>query len=207
MMANHAEKLREERRQAKVAAGYFLRACQTGDEQALYNAAAMLDETYGGWTVAMRAMTRQIQSVCAGVRHAFIQIWIERKMSALTINDHRAMCDAARILLPPYQGLAVQLFRGASAQERRRGTYGLSWTPDIGIAEDFARRRQQWQGGSVVLKTLAPPAAIICAIDYPEPFTVEELKQQFKGCRRQRSRLWRTAVTITSANISSTVAA
>jgi hypothetical protein len=30
-----------------------------------------------------------------------------------------------------------------------------------------------------VLKTLAPPAAIICAIDYPELFTVEELKQQF----------------------------
>jgi hypothetical protein len=112
---------REERRQAKVAAGYFLLACQTGDEQALYNAAAMLDETYGGWTVAMRAVTRQIQSVSTGVRHAFIQIWIERKMLALTVNDHRAMCDAARILPPPYQGLAVQLFRGASAQERRSG--------------------------------------------------------------------------------------
>jgi hypothetical protein len=35
--------------------------------------------------------------------------------------------------------------------------------------------------GSVLLETLAPPAAIICAVDYPEPLTqieMEKLKRE-----------------------------
>jgi hypothetical protein len=32
----------------------------------------------------------------------------------------------------------------------------------------------------VIVKTLAPPEAIICKIEYPEPFTEEE-KEQFGG--------------------------
>ncbi len=73
----------------------------------------------------------------------------------------------------------MRLFRGASAGERRRRVYGLSWTTEVAEAEFFARERQVWDGGSVVLETLAPPEAIICAVDYPEPVTVAELKRDF----------------------------
>ena len=73
------------------------------------------------------------------------------------------------------------LFRGASAGERRRRIYGLSWTADVAEAEWFARERQKWSGGSVVLETLAPPEAVICAVNYPAPITIDELKRLFPG--------------------------
>jgi len=158
----------------------------TGNAEAVEGAAQLLNETVGGWTIAMRAVARRVQSVSQEVQHAFLPVSVEHKTLSLTVGDHRALCDAARILLPRYQGSAVRLFRGASAGERRRRIYGLSWTPDIAIAERFAHARQQWDGGSVVLETLAPPAAIICSVDYPEPFTVEELKSKFPELPQQR---------------------
>ena len=176
-----AEELRNQRRAAKDAADCFVRVCQTGKAEAVEGAAQLLDETVSGWTVAIRAVGRRLQSVTPEVQQAFLPVWVQHKMLSLTVGDHRALCDAARILLPRYQGPAVQLFRGAGAGERRRRIYGLSWTPDIAIAERSARERQRWDGGSVLLETLAPPAAIICAVEYPEPFTVEELKREFPG--------------------------
>lgn len=74
------------------------------------------------------------------------------------------MTRALRVLLPPYRGLAVTLFRGDGARNCRRRTYGLSWTSERAVAEDFAKR--DWrttEGGSVVLQTLASPDAILCA--------------------------------------------
>jgi hypothetical protein len=180
-----AEELRKERHAAKDAADCFVRVCQTDKAEAMEGAAQLLNETVSGWTVAMHAVARRLQSVSPEIQQAFLSVWVEHKMLPLTVGDHRALCDAARILLPPYHGPAVRLFRGAAAGERRRRIYGLSWTPDMAIAERFARERQQWDGGSVVLETLAPPAAIICSVDYPEPFTVEELKREFPGLAQQ----------------------
>jgi hypothetical protein len=57
-----------------------------------------------------------------------------RKMLPLTVGDHRALCDAARLSLPN-SGPAVRLFRGAGAFERRRGIYGPSWSADAAAAE------------------------------------------------------------------------
>jgi hypothetical protein len=51
----------------------------------------------------------------------------------------------------------------------------MSWSADVSIAEWFARERQVHDGGSVLLETLAPPAAIICVVDYPKPFTKQEI--------------------------------
>jgi hypothetical protein len=86
-----------------------------------------------------------------------------------------------RILLPPYDGPAVHLFRGAWAGERRRRSYGLCWTTDKAEAEWHAAHKQQWPRGCVVLETLAPAAAIICAVQYGEPLTLEKIARQFPG--------------------------
>jgi hypothetical protein len=185
----------ERRRAAKDAADCFVRVCQIGKAEAVEGAAQLLDETVSGWTVAMRAVARRLQSVSPEVQQAFLSVWVEHKRLSPTVGDHRALCAAARILLPPYNGPAVRLFRGAAAGERRRRTYGLSWTPDIAIAERFAHepQHQQWVGGSVVLETLAPPAAIICSVDYPKPFTAEELKREFPDLAQQTMESWLTA--------------
>ena len=71
-------------------------------------------------------------------------------------------------------GRKLRLFRGAGASERRRGVYGISWTSSLSTAQDLAESYRVWRGGSVVLETTAPPAAIITAIEYPPPITEAE---------------------------------
>jgi hypothetical protein len=66
------------------------------------------------------------------------------------------------LLLPPYKGGPLRLYRGDSADNRRRRTYGLSWTQDREVAYGFANSIwRDFDGGSVVLTTLAAPEAII----------------------------------------------
>ena len=149
-----AEELKRERREAREAADCFVRACQSGNAVTVRAGANLLDETVGSWTVAMRAVAKRVKSVSPDVQQAFLQIWIEHKNLPLTVGD-LPLCDAARVLLPSYRGPAVRLFRGAAAGERRKRIYGLCWSVDIAAAERFAEDRRQWNGGSVVLETLA----------------------------------------------------
>ena len=101
--------------------------------------------------------------------------WISAKHVPREVDDHPLVCAVARVMLPAYAGPAVRLFRGACLLERQRRVYGVAWTADIAVAESFAKDYQEdLPGGSVVLETLAPSAAIICKMSYPEPFTAEE---------------------------------
>jgi hypothetical protein len=76
--------------------------------------------------------------------------------------------------MPGYKGEALRLFRGASALERRRRVYGISWTSSLSMAEDFAEGYRVWSTGRVVLETVAPPEAIIAAEEYPPPMAEVE---------------------------------
>jgi hypothetical protein len=163
--AEFREKIKEERRADRRAAMAFVWACRTGNADMVDGAAHLLnEETVTGWTIAIRKIAREVSEVSPDVRSAFLSIWIQTKMLPLTVRDHRALCTAARVLLPPYSGPPLRLFRGASANERRRRTYGISWTSDLEIADNFAQERRCWNGGSVLLETVAPREAIICAI-------------------------------------------
>jgi hypothetical protein len=108
-----AEELKREAREAKAAADAFMRACQSGDVEALYQAVDWLNVTIDGWPRAMRKVARHVQSVSPDIQEAFAEVWRESKMLPLHVGDNRALCDAIRILLPPYHGPAVRLFRGA----------------------------------------------------------------------------------------------
>src|SRR5262249_8424327 len=170
------EQLSRDRRAAKTAADRFERACQTGDVAALYEAVNFINErTVDGWTVAIRRVARKVRRVSPQIRSAFQDVWIQGKMLALRVGDNRALCRAARVLMPRYRGSAVRLFRGTGAGERRRRLYGMSWSADVSVAKRFALERREWNGGSVLLETLAPPAAIICVVAYPKPFTEQEI--------------------------------
>jgi len=166
-----------ERLGAQAGAERFVRACQTGDVAALSDAAHFINEnTVGGWNAAMRAVGRQVQTVSPEIQQAFLSVvWLQSNNLRGRVGDDRALCAAARVLLPSYQGPIMRLFRGAPADERRRRTYGLCWTAKFAVAEIFARDKQTNNRGSVLLETLAPPEAIICAVAYPEPFTQDEI--------------------------------
>lgn len=80
------------------------------------------------------------------------------------LNDDRLLIETFRRLLPTYEGGPLRLYRGDSAANRRNRTYGASWSASREIAEQFAEHgRRYYDGGSVVVSTLAPPEAIIFA--------------------------------------------
>ncbi len=188
--AAFAEQWREDRRAAKAATGHFVRACRDGDVAALRAAVARVNGTVDGWVVALRSLTRNVQSVSPDIQQAFLEVWMGKRLS-LSVGDHRVLCNAARILLPGYQGPAVRLFRGTRASERQRRIYGLSWTTEIAEAEFFARNAlQEKHAAGVVLETLAPSAAIICAVAYPKPLTIKELRREFQGMTEETLERW-----------------
>jgi hypothetical protein len=159
------ERIREQRRADRRAAMAFVRACKAGDVKLLYKAADLLsNESVTGWTIAVRKIAREVSQVSPNIQSAFLSVWIQTQMLPLKVGDHRALCTAARMLMPPYRGPSVRLYRGASGSERRRRIYGISWTSDINTAEKFAEQYSQFDEGSVLLETVAPTEAIFCDI-------------------------------------------
>lgn len=175
--SDRAEYLKRERRAETNAAHLFTRACQSGDVPLFYEAVSRIDASVNGWLASMRKVAREVRAVSPQIQSAFQGEWIERKMLPLLVDDHRALCNATRLLLPKYSGPPVHLFRGAAAAERRRRIYGLSWSADVEAAERFALSYRVMDGGSVLLETRAAPKAIICKITYPKPFTQNEIKK------------------------------
>ena len=80
------------------------------------------------------------------------------------VNDDLLVLDVLRCLLLPYEGPGLTLYRGDSAFNRRRRTYGMSWSASRDIASDFAQRhRFRYEAGSALLQAEAPPDAIVFA--------------------------------------------
>ena len=76
--------------------------------------------------------------------------------------------------------IALDRFRAASVNERRRRTFGFSWTSDLGIALGFIGHLHC--GTSLLLETVAPPEAILCYVDASLPYNhaaVGQLKEQY----------------------------
>jgi hypothetical protein len=97
-------------------------------------------------------------------RNIFSRVWqLDGDHIRSEVNDDRILIEGLRVLLPPYTGDARQLYRGDSMWNRRRRSYGLSWTTELEIARGFANNKQTSKGGGVVLSTLAPALAIISA--------------------------------------------
>lgn len=65
-------------------------------------------------------------------------------------------------MLPPYHGGAVELFRGENRERWQEGRVGLAWSTKAEVAHMFAAGLNAIHSGGVLLKAVAPPAAIIC---------------------------------------------
>jgi hypothetical protein len=118
----------------------------------------------GGWARAMRAAAR-LTSVPRATREFFLQLYLDYGDSIRQECDDLDLMAGLRALLPKYKGAAVRLYRGESFYNRSRRTYGLSWTASREVARAYAETGfyRTFKGGSVLLETLAPPSAIICA--------------------------------------------
>jgi hypothetical protein len=162
-LPEHQEQIRAERAQAQAMAKVFVEACQSGDVDQFRGAGQLLvDNIHANWTTVFRQVAH-LHNVSESIRDAFQLLWVESRLASHCVcND--AQLDALRVLLKPYKGSSVRLFRGARAREARaRKFYGVCWSSDIEEADRFARRKQDTSSGAVVLETIAQPEAIISA--------------------------------------------
>ena len=145
----------------------FIRGAATGDLELMTASIEAVDYgecAGGGWARAMRAAARLI-SVPRAVQKVFLQVYMTNGDRIREECDDLALADGLRVMLPKYEGPAMLLYRAESFRNRSRRTYGLSWTSSADIAHSFAENGfyRTFDGGSMLLETLAPPAAIICA--------------------------------------------
>jgi hypothetical protein len=159
--------LRNERRTALKAADNFARLCAEGDAARLDNASLWLDETVGGWKLAMVKIAK-LHAVSAEIQEAFVSIWVMHKMLALTVGSRPILARALRVLMSSRPAThPLTLYRGTTNHERRRHLYGFSWTTEANIARQFAQNSVPHSTNTamglhgVVLRTRALPSAIL----------------------------------------------
>jgi hypothetical protein len=129
-------------------------------------AAALATLDFGGFDVdhAMRAVAR-LNSVPNEAQDFFLQVHLRfgDKLRQECTRD-LWLLRGYRVLMPPYNGSGITLYRGEQADNRQRRTYGMPWTTTRDVADNYARRAQGHVSGGVLLETMAPPEAIICAV-------------------------------------------
>jgi hypothetical protein len=172
-LKQHRAQEREQRKRDRQRVTRLLKAIQQGDSESFYN---NLTADVMPWEMALRRLAK-LRDVPLEFQQAFQSAWIETKTIPLKVRSHSILCAALRVMFSPYVGPAVQLFRGAGFTEAKRRCYSLSWTVDRVTAERFARDYSALSSGSVVLETIAPPAAIIAQVSYPEPLTGAEREE------------------------------
>lgn len=140
-------------------------AVRASDLKRFADALDALDYEDDAFTRAMREVAKlprpsaEFQSYC-------FDLWLRHgdHLRDLT-NGANVLAAGLRVLLPPYTGPTLMIYRGDSWFNRCRRTYGPSWTTSIEVARHFASDTP-WRtcvGGSVLLETMAPADAIVCA--------------------------------------------
>ena len=155
-----AAKQRRDTREAMMAGAAAIAA---DDPRALRAAINALN----GCGALDRAFAKCAQGSAAGpnVQADMLQGWLDAGDSLRSMVNHDLrLLDGLRTLLPPYQGAELILYRGDSARNRSRRTYGFSWTFSVDVARSFALGGwQTFRGGSVLLRATVPATAVICA--------------------------------------------
>lgn len=89
-----------------------------------------------------------------------LNLWTEHGFHVADgLNGDPILATVLKSLLPPYTGPGLVLFRGEAVERYQRRAYGMSWTPDLRVAQMFAHRRDP---RGVVLKLCASSEMIFC---------------------------------------------
>jgi hypothetical protein len=142
------------------------RVCKENEAAQVYNAHLLLNEAGSdAWRLAMRKVAR-LGRVSPDIQQAFIAVWVEHKHLPFAVGDRRTCAAGLRVLMRGGYKKPMTLYRGDDA--RRRRIHGFSWTSDIKVAREFARKNKippldysPLGVDGVVLRTVAPAAAIL----------------------------------------------
>ncbi len=157
-------RLANERRRSQAAAASFISAIRSADGPALLASTGAMQHTFDGWSLGLGAAGK-LTGVTDASRRVFLDFWVEVGDSIRNESPgDLVLIRALRALLPPYRGVGLRLYRGEGARNRRRRTYGMSWSASKTVAYEFASlNRRFYQGGTYVLESEVPADAIICA--------------------------------------------
>lgn len=116
------------------------------------------------WPDAMRALRQAGARASPRMQREFLEIYSEHGIGVhrQLLSDADAV-GALRLLVPPYKGPSMQLYRGDAAWTYRNRKYGLNWTPERSVALSHAYTWQLHPGGGILLQADAPSQAIISA--------------------------------------------
>jgi hypothetical protein len=149
--------------EARQAVRDLVRAVHAGDAESFYDAAEAFDLFPNVWRDFMRKVAKANPS--DDFRKFFLRLWLrDGDTIRLGVDDDLVLCDGLRSLLPRYAGPTLTLYRGDSARNRRRRTYGLSWSANRDTARGHAMGVwRSSEGGSVLLEAKVSSEAIISA--------------------------------------------
>jgi hypothetical protein len=153
------------RRRSRAIVRAVAEAVHTSDAKTFFRAALpLLQGDRDAWPHLMRAIEGMNPSP-AFRRQVLSSWWIIYGDGLRNIVSHDLMlARIMRVLLPPYRGKPLLLYRGEGFPNRQRRTYGMSWSSDLDVARSFAElHRHNYIGGSVLLETWATADAIISA--------------------------------------------
>ncbi|CAH1696841.1 IncF plasmid conjugative transfer protein TraG [Hyphomicrobiales bacterium] len=178
-VAAFMEDIRREREQNRQAIREVVAAVRGGEADRALQAICHAADLY----ISREAFLRiaRLPPAAPEIQDAFLMLFTSNGDSLRSmVNDDRVLARALRVLLRSYSGPAVRLWRGELAANARYRRYGASWTVSRDVAEAFAQSeiRRQSRGGTVVLETLAPPEAILCARAL-HPDHLESNEQEF----------------------------
>ena len=165
------QKQAEQYRRARHAVREFVAGVETGDPERMVKAIGedldFGDVCGGGWKRVFRRVSK-LPLVSNEIRDVFLRCYVYygNHIRQETGNDI-VLIAGLRMLLPSYRGSAMVLYRGQIAPPKGGRSYSISWTASHEVAEGFARGKRD-MGGTVVLRTVAPPDAIICRVPAEE---------------------------------------
>jgi len=127
----------------------FVRALLAGDREQLVAVLDTLDFRYEGWRNAFR-LCAGLTAIPDDMKDAMLTLCIRMGDHIRSeVGDDMILVKALRATLLPYTGPGLTLYRGDSAWNRRRRTYGLAWSSKRETARAYAIGRlwRSSQGG------------------------------------------------------------
>lgn len=156
--------IRERRDRDRRGPREFVEAMKSGDLERYGKAFGRMARSLDGWRRAMIRLSKE-HDLPLSTRRAFMWGWsISGDYIRLEVGSDLILLNALWAIVPHrYSGGSLTLYRGDGWGNRKHRTYGMSWSTSQEVAESFAAGIwRKTEGGSVVLRTVAPASAILC---------------------------------------------
>ncbi|KAJ9430446.1 hypothetical protein PMI39_023055 [Pantoea sp. YR343] len=96
------------------------------------------------------------------MKESFHSKWIESgAFIREKINNDLILLELLTLLLPPYSGASLVLYRGENMERFDEGRIGFCWTQDISIAEMFGSGLNAYKSPGLLLRAEAPACSIL----------------------------------------------